>query len=808
MSFIAHINPNYDRKFQSCTDHCRNTAKYAAESLYQIGLNNSAYLAGLLHDCGKFTSEFNDYIQKSNAGIPVKKGSVIHTFAGVYYLMKKYHSSAIPGYQELTAELISYAIGSHHGLFDCYDEDSKNGYIHRLMKQPVYEENAITNFQKECADIEEIDQLFTSACSEITEIYQKLLSIPNVSGDECRFYAGMLARLLSSAVINGDRRDTAEFMNGTDFSSAGIGNMKIWKDALASLELYLKNLSSDTEIGKARTELSDFCKKFAEKPSNIYRLNLPTGAGKTLSGMRYALTHAIRYDKKQIFYIAPLISILDQNAQVIRDAVGNEEIVLEHHSNIIIDQDEPEELNRYQLLAETWDSPIIITTLVQFLNTLFSGKTGCIRRMKSLCNSVIIIDEVQTVPSKMLTMFNLAMNFLSTVCNADILLCSATQPCLEETKHPLIVSPEEVVPLEKRDDYRKIFKRTDIINSGRMTLEDEIVSFIQNLSEEYRSILVVCNKKIDAAKLFRALRDQIVINCYHLSSGMCMAHRRAVLEKIQKDLQGKKPVICVSTQVIEAGVDISFEAGIRLTAGLDNIVQTAGRINRNGESKTNAPVYVIGSIGEDLKNLREISEAKAATDELLAEYDISPDYFEYDLSSKVSADYYYQTLYRHMKNGQQEFPVSMKSNLSNSKKISFLYDLLSENKNPLQYVDEEEKNRYFNHQAFAQAGKLFKALDDYTETLLVPYEKGMDIIAELSSGEAQFDFANRKKLLKQAKEYSVNVYNYQIRKLEEAGVIRRICEGSVLVLFNETFYNDDTGLDLEGGSGEWSTLIL
>ena len=806
MSFIAHINPKEQNRKQTCTDHCRNTATYASDGLKCIGLKKTAYLAGLLHDCGKFTPEFNDYIRKSTDGISVKKGSVIHTFAGVYYLMENYHKGIMPGFQELTAELIAYAIGSHHSLFDCYDKDSKNGFIHRVSKQPEYEQQAITNFQTECATSDEIDELFSESCTEITNFYQKFLSIPGVRDDELRFYAGMMARILTSSVINGDRRDTAEFMSGSDFSAAFTGNGKIWTEALSNLEYCLNNLSSDTEIGKARKGLSDYCKAFADKPSDIYRLNMPTGAGKTLSGLRYALTHAKKYNKKRIFYIAPLISILDQNAKVIRDAVGNDDIVLEHHSNIVTDQDDAEKINQYQLLAETWDSPIIVTTLVQFLNTLFSGKTSCIRRMKSLCDSVIIIDEVQTVPTKMLTLFNLAINFLSTACNADILLCSATQPCLEKADHPLLLSNKEAVPSEKWDVYNKIFKRTNIISSGRMNMENETVPFVQNLSQTYPSVLIVCNKKSEAAELFRLLHEQTSKNCYHLSSGMCMAHRRVTLDSIQNDLVNGIPLICVSTQVIEAGVDISFSAGIRFTAGLDSIVQTAGRVNRNGENEDTAPVYIIDYIGEDLTRLREISEAKNATNELIEEFKNSPDFFENDLSSKSASDYFYKTLYRHMKDGQQDYIILDKHN----KKVTpSLYSLLSENEKAVEFADKNEKESFFMHQAFAQAGNLFKVLDDNTQTLLVPYqEAGIKLIGELEATDPKFDFKYRKKLLNQAKEYSVNIYDYQIKELEKAGAIRRICDDSVLVLSSEAYYDEALGLDLEGGNGECSTLIL
>ena len=798
MIYTAHINEKGN--VQTCKAHCRNTAAYGASNLASVELEKTAYLAGLLHDCGKFTSEFTDYITKANAGVNVKKGSVIHSFAGVFFLMQRYHKHLIPDFENLTAELISFAIGSHHCLFDCIDKDGKNGYEHRLTKQPDYEEKAITNYLDDCAGIEEIDRLFQKSCEEITHVYQKILEIPGVTNDECQFYVGLLARLLTSAVIDGDRRDTAEFMSGTDFSSMISGNSQLWQDVLKSLEFYLCNFSKNSDIEIARNELSDYCKEFAYKPSKIYRLNLPTGAGKTLSGLRYAVTHAVKYDKKRIFYVAPLISILDQNAKIIKEAVGTDELVLEHHSNVIMDQDDSEELNQYQLLTETWDSPIVVTTLVQFLNTLFSGKTSCIRRMKSLCSSVIIIDEVQTVPTKMLSLFNLAINFLSEVCNSDILLCSATQPCLEEADHPMIISNEEIISSEKWNDYINIFKRTNIIDAGRMDIEEGIIPFVQKLSEKYASILVVCNKKSEAMTLFKVISEQVNVRCFHLSSGMCMAHRRVILEQMQDCLNQGIPLICISTQVIEAGVDISFSAGIRLTAGMDNIVQTAGRINRHGEMNEIAPVYIIGCVGEDLSMLKEISEAKNASDELLAEFEIDPSKFKNDLSSKEATDYYYRTLYRHMKHGQQNYSISGNTSI---------YNLLTDNLQALKYTDKQTQNSYFMQQAFSEAGKLFTVMDENTETVIVPYKEGKNIIAELSASEAKFDYVYRRELINKAKEYSINIFNYQIRSLEKANAIQRICDGSVLVLSNESYYDSESiGLDPEGGSGEWSTLIL
>lgn len=196
----------------------------------------------------------------------------------------------------------------------------------------------------------------------------------------------------------------------------------------------------------------------------------PPGGGKTLASLRFALTHAARRNCSRIIFAAPLLSILDQNAHVIRDYIGDDTLILEHHSNLAEPKETPERLQELELLTASWSAPIIITTLVQLLNTCFSGKTSAIRRFHALCGSVIVIDEVQTVPGKMLTLFNLAVNFLSEICGATIVLCSATQPCLEVADHPLRRQPVDLVSQQKA--LWDIFKRTDIQNAGCARLEE------------------------------------------------------------------------------------------------------------------------------------------------------------------------------------------------------------------------------------------------------------------------------------------------------------------------------------------------
>lgn len=799
MDFIAHIDNN--NKVQLCEDHCINTAQYAEDDLKCVNLEKAGYLAGLLHDVGKFSSDFCEYILKAVQGEKTSKGSVIHTFAGASLLLRKYHKVE----QQLTienisAELLAYAVGAHHGLFDAVDENSRNGFIHRLEKQPEYDKKTIENFFQKCCSEQDLDGYFEQASKQIGKALCALSKMddsePSKRYQEVLFYEGLLARLILSAVVDGDRRDTAEFMVGRDFSPIINTDKELWGECLHSLGKNLTKMETKTDIQKARKELSDMCAAFSNHPTGIYRLNLPTGAGKTLSGMRFALAHAKKYNKSRIFYVAPLISIIEQNAKIIREAIGNEDIVLEHHSNLVVDSYDEEKLDIHELFSETWGAPIVITTLVQFLNTLFDGKTTAIRRFHSLCNSVIIIDEVQSVPTKMLSMFNLAINFLMKICNATILLCSATQPCLEHTNHSMNISEKSVVPAALKDKFLQIFRRTKIHNAGRFRLKD-IPEKITMWSHENKSLLVVCNTKAEAKLLFTELKDNVEATCYHLTSGMCMAHRKDVFKSLKGELENGHKVICISTQVIEAGVDISFEAVVRFQAGIDNIVQTAGRCNRNGESSEVGNVQIINCIDENLTYLSEIKDAKMATTDLLTEYEKKQDDYKNDLASDESVNYYYHSLYRNMKRGHQDYVAD--------KRYPNLFALLSSND---QYVDGNKvHDEFMTHQAFKTAGLLFKVIDTESSSVITPYGEGSDLIEQLCSEKAKYNWEYRKKLINEAKEFSVTLFKYQEKKLKEAKAIHSICEGLLLVLDKE-FYDDNLGLIEEGGNNVCNTLIL
>lgn len=787
-----------DGRRQSGREHCRNAAEYASAAAGGVGLSRTAYLAALLHDAGKFKAEFADYLE--NAGGAARRGSVNHSFAGVRFVLDRWHGSGTLDYAELTAELIAFAIGAHHGLFDCIGEKGENGFLRRRTKPGIHYEESIENYLAQCAGPEELDGLFRLAEEEMTPILEKIAGLsrqedPALGNSETYFYAGLLGRMLLSAVIEGDRRDTAEFMDRRTFPAWPTDMRPVWADTLERFERKLGELPCDQPIQKARRVISDRCRAFAEQPGGVLRLNVPTGGGKTLSGLRYALAHAEKYNKTRIILTSPLLSILDQNAKVIRSYIADDRMILEHHSNLEKTESRGEQLDRWELLTETWDAPIIITTLVQLLNTIFSGKTGAIRRFHALCGSVIVIDEVQTVPGKMLTLFNLAVNFLSEVCGATVILCSATQPSLEAVPHPLRQTPRDMIPREQA--LWDVFKRTEIHDAGGCRTE-ELPQLIRGSLADCGSLLVVCNKKDQAAFLFRALSGGGPA-CFHLSAAMCPAHRRAVLQEmglaLAESRAGGRQVVCVSTQVIEAGVDISFQRVIRLAAGMDSVIQSAGRCNRNAESAAPARVSIVQCTDENLSRLEDIRRGKTAAMALLSAFRRSPEEFHDDLAGDEAIAFYYRRLYRSMDAGFQDDPVG---------EYGTLFDLLADN---TKYADADcpEIDRTFLHQAFRLSGRLFQVFDQDTVDVLVPYGRGRGLREELialSRPGGPRDFSRIRELMEQAKLYSVSLYQYQFDRLTRQGALIPLFDGSVYALA-DGFYDDSVGFYPEKNAEEF-----
>ena len=780
-------------EIQTVTEHSRNAAEISSQRLHRIQFSRVAYLAGLTHDLGKMCTLFREYMEKIMAGQPVQRGSVIHAYAAARFFLERFHTSgSFCSTQDMTAELLAYATGAHHGLFDCVDERHNLGFSRRLQWDKALYQEALEAFTEQCAGSDELDDLFHQACNELEPVYGWINS--HDSNEEIFFYLGLLARLLLSSVIEGDRLDTIQYQHRTLPNIFLEPQPAFWSRLLLQVERKLDRLSHGTPIQCARREISKRCRDSADLPSGIYRLHVPTGGGKTLASLRFALAHAAVHKKSRIIFTLPLLSILDQNAAVLREYIADDSLVLEHHSNIILDKSDrsgSDELDPKELMAQNWDAPIIITTLVQLLNTLFDGRTTCIRRFQSLCNCVLVIDEVQTVPPRMLSLFNLAMNFLANVCGATIVLCSATQPCLEAAVHPLQGSPPELIPYDP--DLWAPFQRTQIIAAEPRRL-DEIPDFIQEALSHTTSLLVVCNTKKQAQFLFRQLQHADTV-CFHLSASMCQAHRKTVLNQmcaaLEESRKGGPQVLCVSTQVIEAGVDVSFGSVIRLAAGMDNVVQAAGRCNRNGESAAPVPVYLLNCSDENLCRLQEIQNAKTATLQLLSAFCKNPEQFDSDLTSDTSISCYYRNLYCGMPPGAQDYPL---------RNGTFLFDLLSVNK--AHVTGWPGMEQFGLHQAFKEAGHAFQVFDQETYDVLGPYGEGANLIAELGSEAVQRDQEAQEILLKKAKPFTISLYQYQKEILIDQHGLAPYLGGVVLAL-SPNFYHNETGLTFEGADAEF-----
>lgn len=789
-SCIAHIRPNADgtQTIQTAADHCRETARLAALLLHPVGLGQTGFLAGLLHDFGKFTARFTDYIRRAANGGDVRRGAVNHTFGGVRFLLTRYHAETFRSFRDIACEILAYAVGAHHGQFDCIDPNGGSGFVHRLEKEDICYEEALANFLSQCAGEAELDALFAQSVQEIETIHRKLLLAASKKEEEGAFFYAMLCRLALSAVIDADRRDTAAFMGAYTAPQFPDALRPVWDARLAYLEQRLSEFPSDSPIARARQEISAACRASAGQKSGAYRLYVPTGAGKTLSALRYALAHAAAHGKRRIIFITPLLSVLDQNAQVIRDFIGDDSLILEHHSNVIYTHDDPDRLDPQELLAETWDAPIVISTLAQLLNALFLGKTTAIRRMNALTGSVIVMDEIQSLPRHMLSQCNLALNFLSEVCGATIVLCSATQPCLETLPHPLHYSPNADL-VSYNPTLWDAFRRTEVFDRqtpGGCSVE-QLAAFALDCLNRAGSVLLICNTKGQAKSLYQQLLGS-GCRLYHLSTAMCPQHRMDTLAAIQQDLSNGERVLCVATQLVEAGIDFSFRTVLRVCAGMDNVAQAAGRCNRSGEAGHLCPVYIVRLRGEDLRRLPEIRASQNASTALLTQFARDPDAFGNDLLSDASIRYYYRRLFAEMDAGAADYPLP---DLDTS-----MFHLLSKNSTLGERSAIYREKRYYINQAFATAGARFHVFQSNTTDLLVPYGAGADCIAALSSDRAKYDPVFCKTELEKAKRFTVSLYDYQIHKLNDQGGLRSFASMQSVL---PNFYDPQAGVTTDPG---------
>lgn len=807
--YIAHRREK-DCEVHWLSHHLEEVSKITGKFASKIGLKDQGELIGLLHDIGKASQEFQQYI-KSAVGLINSdeddyvdaaglKGKVDHSSAGAQFI---YREIAHNGKEsEFVAQVLSLCLASHHsGLIDCISPNGKNAYSKRMDKEQ--EKTHIDEVVKKISD-ESKNCIISSLKSKkfIQGFIDRLtaLKTANESIETYAFKCGLLVRFLFSCLIDADRLNTADFEKPALRKLRHYGDYEDWKVLIDRLNKKLEDFDS-TGINAIRQKISQACYDFADRPKGLYQLTVPTGGGKTFASLRFALHHADKHKMDRIIFVLPFTTIIDQNADEIRKVLEEKDkkgkylnrIVLEHHSNLLPD----EETTRQKVLSENWDAPVVLTTNVQVLEALFGSGTRGARRMHQLANAVIIFDEVQTLPVKCVQLFNTAVNFLVNNCGSTVVLCTATQPLLDKiepkSRALSITTEQQMIP-----NTRQLFdelKRVEVKDKTKVGgwSNDEIKELTGKKVAEFGSVLVVVNTKTSAREIYQQCKQINNAETYHLSTHMCPAHRLDVLNQVKKCLDPKdpKPVICVSTQLIEAGVDISFGSVTRFVAGLDSIAQAAGRCNRHRERPTPGEVLIINPAEENISRLEDIRIGKEKTERLLGEFKDNPARLGNNIISPEAMEQYY-LYYFYQRAKEMNYPVAANSFVGRDDN---LFNLLSVNSLSLTEYRRINKDKYPAiplRQAFMAAAKSFQAIESITRGIVVSYGKeGKDIVNELCSA---YELEKQYKLIRQAQRYSVNVFPDVLERLLVRKAIYEAQTGSGILYLDDRYYSDEFGL--------------
>ena len=815
---VAHVRGD---DVQPLEDHLEGVARLSAKFAAKFQLSTYGELIGLVHDIGKYSAAFQAYIKSATGMLNQDedeefvdaeelRGKIDHSTSGAQFVWNELSGKG--GMHHALAQVLALCVASHHsGLIDCLTSKSgqptEDGFSKRMLK--LHEK---THLREVLERVEpgirrKANSIISSPglTDPLRHWFKALLdAAPGVSPEEkgrssiVHFQQGFLVRALFSCLIDADRIDTADFEHPGRARRRYLGNYAGWAELIGRLEQHIGNLPVQHPIDEIRRDVSRHCQQAAARATGIYTLTVPTGGGKTLASLRFALHHANQHGLDRVIYVIPFTSIIDQNAEVVRrilEPVGVEpgSVVLEHHSNLTPDK----QTWRGKILSENWDAPVVYTTTVQLLEALFGSGTRGARRMHQLANAVLVFDEIQTLPINCVHLFNNAMNFLANHCRTTVVLCTATQPLLHKVdpgKGAIqLKNGHEIMP-----DVGKLFedlKRVDVVNArkpGGWSYE-EVAELAASQVAAIGSCLVIVNTKKSAQAVYELCRKHLGSGVFHLSTSMCPAHRKEKLTEIRVrlDAQPCLPTLCVSTQLIEAGVDVDFGAVIRFTAGLDSIAQAAGRCNRNGRSKQGF-VHVVNPRPEDenLSRLIDIRIGRDKAEGILNEYQVDPASFGGNCIGLAAMERYYRD-YFFARAEDMSYPISPES----IGRDDDLFNMFSTNSKAVR--DYAQTHRYapkvFFRQSFMSASKAFKAIDSPTQGIIVPHSaEGKDLIANLCAAylpDKEFD------LLRKAQQYSVNVFPHQLEALSRANAIREIRDGTgIIYLADARYYSAEFGL--------------
>ncbi len=722
MEYYAHSKENEPlKKWQPLEEHLTNVATRAAEFSKDFGAESWGYTAGLLHDLGKYSKEFQGYLRNVN-GIDdeftevyrnYNRTKVIHAFSGGQFTNGNWRLEF--------GRLLAYVICGHHSGLPNGKDTTESSLEKRLKKQvPDYSASPDFSFP----DLDE-------------SIFSNL---------QTPFDLQFFIRMIFSSLVDADFLDTEKFISPEISESRQVDyNLP---ELFDKLQKYVEQFGTPVNtIDIHRAEIYQQALSTAEQPSGFFSLTVPTGGGKTLSSMAFALKHAIKHGKTRIIYVIPYTSIIEQNAAVFKKVFGKN-VVLEHHSNYI-----PEKEDRFnKLSAENWDAPVVVTTNVQFFESIFANRTSKCRKLHNMANSVVIFDEAQMLPVPLLDPCLESLKSLVRMFNSSVVLCTATQPALHQRKgfdkgipqdqiREIVSNPKELAQIFQRVNIQILPEKLSIIElASQMAKEDQVLTIV-NTKKQARLIFEELASCSDPESIF------------HLSTFMYPAHRKKVLKQINDRLDAGLPCKVVSTQLIEAGVDIDFPVVFRAMAGIDSIAQAAGRCNRHGKRSQKGQVYVF-SLQE--QKLFGMLQTFAEAGDLVLQS--KPDPLSLD-----TIEAYFRRVYWDQHDHMDKFKVVDKINRG-FEALSF---------------------------PFKEIAKKFEMIDSGTESLIIP---DSDVAEQLIRKIRYNDFVSKEDL-RQLQKFTVQIYPNILAKL--AGSVEYLNKESkqLLILQDTAKYNKFVGLN-------------
>jgi CRISPR-associated endonuclease/helicase Cas3 len=693
---MAHTPPREGGGWQPLSDHLTGTARFASSFGAAPGIAELARLAALLHDIGKCSPAFQRYLREchaaAQAGRPAPRSRVDHKAAGALTAA------------EITSAPAMVILG-HHGGLSC----------------PSVVNNALKTAQTNSDTRQALDNARALLADyHLPTAAQLTREIQDIAASELEL--DLLLRMLYSCLVDADALDTQRHFDPADFAHRQQTlDLSAMRQRLDDEQARLMEQADATPVNLVRREVYEDCLRAADLPPGVFKLTVPTGGGKTRSSLAFALRHAERHGLQRVIYAIPYTSIIEQIAAVFHGIFPDPYAVLEHHSAVVDlpdeDNDGPDDINLWRrLAAETWDAPLIVTTTVQLFESLFAARPSRCRKVHRLAKCVIILDEVQTLPETLLAPILSALSTLVTRYGSTVVLCTATQPALtgENPYLPALPAAREIIHEPKR--------HFDALRRVEYRIEAEPWTWEQAAGEmrRHQQCLVVLNRKKDALALLAALDDTEAL---HLSTLLCGAHRRAVLAEVRERLASGRPCRLVSTQVVEAGVDLDFPCVMRAAGPLDRVVQAAGRCNREGRRKNGEVIVFTPAEGGTPRGPYATACAHAAQmlcDPLL------------DLHDPAVFDRYFSALYGDLNTDVKEIQ----------------YD-----------------RRFLRFDAVAEK---FRMIDDDTVAVLVPYDP--PAVESLIASVRATGHVSRERW-QQAQQHSVSLYRREFERFQREGYI-------------------------------------